>query len=285
MKRSFFLMAGFLLFVLIGVAQIQAEEIEDPKVEAEAYFRYMPSRDRDQAPGEVGLIESGSEFSYNFKVAGKMPVTVSVGENFVGINQKNISVALPAHLTQITTDLDAYLPTPYEKWYLGVGVCPSFNSDNWDGGSDSFRISERTFLVYQPKDELTFIVGVAFYPGYEDNIWPVLGMIYKPNDKLSFNLIPKRPNITYRFNERLAAFLTGGFEDEEFQVSRGNGSAVLRYRQDRVGTGAEFDINKNIQSFVTVGGEFNRFLEYKDDIGKVQVKSGFYTEVRLQAKF
>jgi hypothetical protein len=271
--------------VFIVAARTQAQETGDSPIEAYSYFRYMPSRDRDEAAGKVSLIESGSQFSYNFKVAGKMPVTISVGEEFVGINKKNISVPLPSHLTIINSDLDAYLPTPYEKWFLGVGASPSFNSDDWDGSTESFRMSGRTFLVYQPKEELTLMAGVAFYPGYVDNVLPVFGMIYKPNDKLSFNLTPNRPNITYRVNERLAAFVTGGFDFEEFQISRGSGSAVLQYRQDRVGTGVEFDINKNIQSFVTLGGAFNRFLEYRDNIGKVEIKNGLYTEVRLQAKF
>ncbi len=274
------------LFVLAGAAQIRAEEVDDPAIEADSYFRYLPSRDRDQAPGEVGLIEAGSEFSYNFKIADKMPVSISVGQDFVGINAKNVSVPLPAHLTQISTDIETYLPTPYDNWYVGVGVSPSFNSDNWSGSADAFRISERTFLVYRPSDNLTLVGGVALFPGYENNIWPVIGMIYKPNDKLSFNLTPRRPNITYRLNERLAVFLTGGFDSEEYQVKRTNiQEAVLQFSEDRIGTGVEYDINKNIQSFLTVGGAFSRFLEYKDDIGKVQMKSGVYTEFRLQAKF
>ena len=263
MKRSLFYIVAFVFFVLVGATQIQAEEVKDPAIEAHSYFRYLPSRDRDQAPGEAGLIESGSQFRYNFKVGDKLPVEISVGQDFVGIDEKNISVRLPAHLTQISAGLYTYLPTPYEKWFLGLGVSPSFNSDNWDGSSESFRISGRTFLVYRPSDELTLVMGVAFYPGYDNNIWPALGMIYKPNDKLSFNLTPRRPNITYRINERFAAFLTGGFNSNEYQVSRGNGSAVFKFSEDRVGSGVEFDINKNIQSFVTVGGAFGRFLQAK----------------------
>jgi hypothetical protein len=284
MKYFIALLTAGLIF---GAAiQVQAEEVTNPTVEFDSYFRYRPSVDREQAPGKISLIESGAEVGYNFKIADKLPVSIAVGQEFVGINEENISVPLPARLTQIYVDLDTYLPTPFKKVYLGVRVSPSFNSDNWSGDSESFRISEKTFLVYQPSDTLTLIAGAAFYPGYEYNIWPFAGMIYKPTEKLSFNLVPRMPSIKYRMNERLAVLLTGAFENEEFQVARGNtGSAVLKYREKRIGGGVEYDVNKHIQAFMTVGGSFGRFLDYKDDIGKVQIESGVYTEVRLQAKF
>jgi long-subunit fatty acid transport protein len=112
-----------------------------------------------------------------------------------------------------------------------------------------------------------------------------LGFIYQPNDRLSFNIVPKRPNVSYKLNDKLTVFAEAGMSYEEYEVTKDDlKNVVLRFKEDRLGTGIKYKFNKFIESSVTVGGVFNRSLKYRDSLGKVDIKSGFYSEFRVEIK-
>jgi len=57
---------------------------------------------------------------------------------------------------------------------------------------------------------------------------------------------------------------------------------VLEYNEMHLGTGVKYQVNKNIQSSISGGFIFNRSIKYKDDdLGKVSLKNGLYTELRV----
>jgi hypothetical protein len=196
------------------------------------------------------------------------------------------AVELPAHLTGFITSIDVTLPFfNLNNTYLRLGVEPSFYGDNWNADSSAFRIPSRIFATYQPNDKLTLLLGVAVYPDYHHQVWPIVGLIYKPNDKLTFDLTPKRPNITYSFNEKLNVFAEGNLSYDEFEVEKGNlKNVVLEYTEAHLGAGIEYNLNKFIKASISGGGVFNRQLKYKDVPGKVAIKDGAYTEFRLDVK-
>lgn len=250
--------------------------------ELDSYFRFMPSRKTDGPPGKVEIMEADSKYSYEFKAFEQLPVKLSLENKYIGI-ENSTEVELPAHLAGLITDIETTLPFfNFNNTYIRFGVSPSFYSDDWDFPASSFRIPSRTYLVYQPSDKWTFIAGVAVYPEFEYDVVPILGFIYKPNDKLSFNITPERPNISYLLNDRVTLFAEGGVSLDEFEVTKDNlKSAVLQYRELHLGAGIKYKVNKFIQSSLSVGGMFNRYLEYKDSLGKVDIKDGIYTEFRV----
>jgi hypothetical protein len=128
--------------------------------------------------------------------------------------------------------------------------------------------------------------GIAVYPDFEDEVLPIVGFIYKPNDKLSFNIVPKRPNITYALNNRVSLFTEGSLAlNKEFEVKRDNAeNVVLTYKETRLGSGIKFRFNRYIQASVSAGGLFKRRLRYRDNQGKVDIKDGLYTEFRVEIK-
>jgi len=283
MKYAIILCVLFLF--LASAVTLHAQESCDASLETDSYVRYMPSADREQAPGEVGLIESGSKYTYKFKVADKMPVELAIGGEYIGIDE-NVNVPLPAHLTCVALDLDTYLPTPYDDIYLGIGVSPSFYGEDWDYESSAFRIPVRSYLVYQPSEELTWLAGVAVYPDFDNEVWPILGVIYKPDEQWYFNLTPKRPSISYKLSERFTLFVEGGLTNSEFEVERNNvEGVVLKYKEMHLGSGVKFDLNDYVQTSLSLGGAFNRQLKYRDERGKVNIENGLYAEFRLQTKF
>ncbi|MDD5044726.1 MAG: DUF6268 family outer membrane beta-barrel protein [Candidatus Omnitrophica bacterium] len=270
---------------LTGVVTPQEEE--EFVNEVDTYARYMPSRKVDAQAGKVAIVETNAGYAYNLKAFGKLPIELSVQSEYVGINNSTV-VKLPAHLTAVSTGIEVTLPFfTLEKTYIRFGVSPSYYTDNWSAESSAFRIPILTYLIYQPNEKLTFVLGVSERPDfYNEEVSPIVGVIYKPNDKLAFNLVPPRPNITYMLNNKLGVFVEGALAYDEYEVTQnGQKGLILMYEKKRLGTGLKYKVNRFIQAWVTVGGVFNQTLQYRDSTGKVKMDNGFYSEVRLRARF
>jgi hypothetical protein len=77
-------------------------------------------------------------------------------------------------------------------------------------------------------------------------------------------------------------FAEGGIMSDEYEVDKeGRKNVVLEYQAYRGGAGISYKFNKNIESSVSLGGVFNRRMQYRDSLGKVNVGSGIYSEFRI----
>ena len=133
---------------------------------------------------------------------------------------------------------------------------------------------------YEPLE--TFVAGVAVYPDYRDKVLPIVGFIYKPNEKWLFNITPDNPTIAYTLNDKVTLFAEGGIMGDEYEVDKdGRKNVVLEYNAYRGGAGISYAVNKYIEGSVAVGGVFNRRLQYRDSLGKVNIDSGMYSEFRI----
>ena len=250
--------------------------------ELDSYVRYMPSCSVDAKSGKVAVTDSASEFSYDLKVFGELPVELAIGSRYIGINNTT-SVKLPAHLTQISFGVETILPFFFDKTYLTLGLAPSFYSDSWNFNSSTFRLPQRYFFIHQFDKKLTFICGVGVFPSFKDVVEPILGFIYKPDGRLTFNITPSKPEITYVFNDKLTLLLEADMSEDEFEVTKDNlKNTVLEYNEMHLGAGVKYQVNKYIQSSISGGYIFNRSIKYRDDdLGKVGIKNGLYTELRV----
>lgn len=275
-----------IVLLLIFHSGLNAEiESEGKIISIDSYLRYIPSRGVDAQSGKTGVTESDTECSYEFKVFDRLPVKFSLDNKYLGI-ENTTGVELPAHLVGLTMDIETALPfLNLNKTYLRLGISPSFYGEDWDFSTSSFRIPVRSLLIYKPNSQWTFLGGIAIYPDFENEVLPILGFIYKPNDKLTFNLIPKRPGISYLINDRITLFAEGGSSLDEFEVTRDNfKNVVLRYKEMHLGGGVKYKVNQFIQGSIQAGGMFNRSLKYRDNQGKVKIKDGLYTEFRIEIK-
>jgi hypothetical protein len=253
--------------------------------EVDSYVRYLPSRSVDAMPGEVGVVESEAECSQEYKIFSGLPVKLSLNTQYIGI-ENTTPVELPAHLFGLAWDAEATFPFwDFKKTYLRLGVSPSFYADDWNFPASAFRIPVRSLLIYLPNARWTFLAGLAVYPDFENRVLPILGFIYKPNEKLIFNITPRRPNISYILDRQVTLFAEGGSSLSEFEVSKDNTeNVVLSYKETRLGGGIEFTPRSSVKTSLSAGGVFNRSLKYRDSLGKVGVRGGFYTELRLEWK-
>jgi len=282
-KKIVFFLIFLTAFFYLDTANILKAEEELYSNKADSYSRYMPPSNIKAAQGGVSITEAESEYSHYFKVAGKLPIKLSIDAQYIGIKD-DVAVELPSRLTGNSFDFETTLPFfNFDKTYFRFGLSPSFYTDDWDFDASAFRIPSRYFFIWQPKDNLTFIAGVAVYPDYDTSALPIAGFIYKPSEKWLFNIVPKRPSISYKLNDKTTVFTEGGGAiNSEFEVTRGNQkNVVLKYKETRLGAGVKYKFNSYIKASVQGGEVFGRTLKYLDGAGKVNIKQGAYAELRV----
>lgn len=262
----------------------EEEKEEQFPSEAQSFIRYIPTRSVNAMSGSVGIIESEAEYNYEFKAFGKIPIQFGIGTEYIGIQNSLTEVELPANLTGLSTGVRVILPfLKFSNTYLATELRPSFYSTDWIFRTSSFRMPIHSFAIYKPSDKFMCILGIGIYPDYEDNVVPIAGFVYKPNERLSFNIMPTRPTITYALNDKIDLFAALDMVGSEFEVIRDKRKKViLKYDETCLGGGAIYKLNRFIQASVSTGGVLGRRLEYRDSVGKVAIKNNFYTEFRLE---
>lgn len=262
------------------------QEDEFP-LEADSFFRYVPVSSAHDQAGKVGITHSASEFSYTYKAFGQLPIEFSLNGEYIDANANDaLVVSLPSHLTATEFAVQATVPFfNINNTYLRVKLQPGFYSDNWNFRPNSFRLDNYTYLIYQPDEKWVFVCGVGSSPGTEDPVFPIAGVIYKPNEKLAFNIIPSTPNISYAINKCATVFVNGGFSSNEYKVLKdGYRGAALQYNEIHAGGGIKLSINKYLDAYLGSGYMFNRYLKYRDSLGKVNLENNIYSEFRIEAR-
>lgn len=275
----------FSAFSVPAAAEGQDEDSEPN--EFSSSMRFMPSSTAKHTGAKVQMAQSEIEYSRKFKAFGRLPIVVSLGAEYIGLNNSS-GVKLPAQLAVAYADIEVTLPFfNFRNTYFRTAVTPSFCADSWDFDVSDFRIPFRNYLVYEANKKLIFVAGAVVYPNCEDDVSPIAGVIYIPNDKLVFNITTDNPSISYALNRRLTLFLEGDVNIEEFEISQGFVTQrVLRYGESYLGSGVEYELNKYASASFSMGGTFNRALKYRGSgQGKVSLENGFYTQFNLGAEF
>ncbi len=250
--------------------------------------RYLPESDVNAMSGEVEIAESEFEIEYEFKAFEQLPVTLSLKQTHIDINE-NLPVTLPSRLEGRQFGFSTKFPIPYvdlEHYFMGVDIFPSLYTDDWDWENSAFRIPFRAYVIYKPKEEFILVGGVSVRIDYDEEVLPVIGLIYKPNDRLSFNLASDDPNITYKINDTTSVFMEFGFRFDEYEVTRnGIKGVVLKYKEASSGVGVKYGVYQNLEASLSVGGVVSRRIRFRDDVGKVEPDSVVYGRGKLEYKF
>lgn len=277
-----------MLLALFFNASFLGADAEEPRIVAGIQSRHIYSSDIKATDGDIDITSMEFDITYKFKVAGELPVDISLDVGHKDINA-DTPVDLPSHLESRRLGLSTKFPTPWvgdDRFFMGLDIFPTLNTDSWDWESGAFRIPFRGYLIFKESDDLILIGGVSVRPEYENEILPVFGLIYRPNDRLSFNFASNDPNISYELNDATLLRWEMNYVWEEYEVTRGaQESVVLRYQEISSGFGLEHQFNETFKGTVSAGGVFNRQLEYSDEVGKVAPDTGFYTSARLTAAF
>ncbi len=248
--------------------------------------RLMPAVTLDDQPGSIGFNEQGFEYAHDVKAFGRLPLEFSLATRRIGIDDRGIvsTVPLSSQLTAVQVGVEGTVPLgSLPHTYLRAKVMPSCNTDNWSYRASAVRVPVHIYGIYQPNDQWTWVAGIAIYRDYKERFFPIVGFIYKPNDRLTVSLVPDRPEISYALTKRLSVFGEGGASYEEYDVRKGDfRDVVLRYRETHLGGGVTVKLTSRISASVSSGYMFDRYLEYGDSRGKFNVKNGAYTEGRME---
>jgi len=258
---------------------------EAETLSAEYYLVYMPMTPFVAQPGKMRIVDQAMEFGYETALGGRLPIEFTLGTRHINLNGKEpIPVTLPGKLTEIAYGMEATFPFPvFDDTYLRFDMKPTYASDDWNHDSGTFRMPMNTFLIHQPSERLILVGGISATPGYEYPVWPIIGMIYKPTDRIAFNLVPSRPNVVYSVTDHLDLFFEGDISATEFKVTKdGYKGAILRYNETHIGGGVKLNLGESLTASLSTGYMMNRYLKYRDSLGKVNLKNNAYSELRFE---
>lgn len=272
---------------LLEEGSISTLKEEEPafSFESDSFARYIPRESVYSQQGKLGIIDTGSEQSIKTKAFGVLPVGFIVGARYIGI-ENSTGVTLPASLTSVSLGMEVTGPFfGIDKTYSFIGLYPSWYDSNWQCRSASFRTPFTVLAIRKPNERLTLIAGVAAFPEFQNEVTPVIGFRYLPNDRLTFDLIPPKPSISYKLNKELSIFAEGGLTNNEYNVKKdGNKSEILKYEEMNLGGGFSYQLGKNALFSLSAGSVMSHRLKYKDYVGKIRVKNGSYVNLGVLIK-
>src|SRR3990167_3661796 len=109
MKQGMYVIMAMMIFFCANLNAAEDEAEETFQSELNSYFGYAPSRSADNTEGEGGTYSTGWEYSYEHKFFGKLPVTFTIGNDAMFIDNST-PMDLPSHLVVMTTDVETILP-------------------------------------------------------------------------------------------------------------------------------------------------------------------------------
>ncbi len=287
-RASFFIvvfMATGMSFNKELFAESQMTEV-NPVFDLESYVKFIPSRKEENGSGKISIVEASSDQSLELKAFKDLPISLTINTKYIGMNEAT-DLHFPGYLTTAGVDVETTVPFfGVDKTFLRLGANPSFYSDTWDFSVASFRLPLRTVFIYQPNNQLTLLSGLAFYPDFENKFYPIVGFIYKPNDRLTFNITTENPNITYALNNKTDLFLEGNaYLDEEFNTTRDRvKDVVLEYREITFGGGISHKFNSRVTASFSVGDAIDRVIKYKNSPDVIKIRDGAYFEFKFDIK-
>ena len=164
--------------------------------------------------------------------------------------------------------------------YLEVGTAPRYTKDFafelWGRAglysdfnkltSDSFRLSGNASVLIGLTNEAEGVLGVVYLNRSRVKILPRIGVIWKPNERVTWKLVFPDPKlsryITKINNIDWTCYLQGHYGGGTWTISdpEEGGTYLTDYNDIRIGLGIEFTNYATINGFVEFGGAFGREL-------------------------
>ncbi len=170
--------------------------------------------------------------------------------------------------------------------------------DVWDNiQSQDFDFRGGIGATYQRNKDLSLVFGLGIDPDYSLGIpvIPFLGLHCHFADQWNLNFGFPKTSIDYQLlpNLRLSP-IELGFEGGSFHTSKSYGSSVgdpqlndrkLDYREVRVGVGADYALQKNIDVTLNAGAVVYREFDFRDANTSPEVKPAPFVQVGVKVGF
>jgi hypothetical protein len=230
------------------------------------------------------------EYSHRFLLGGRIYLRLGAGYERFDFNRT--AVPVPEYLQSIYglagleymvgNDVGAFL-------YLRPGF---YTEDRLDISSFDIPVTlGRAFILQQ--DRLYLIVGAtgAGLRG-EFPVLPIAGVIWKPNDRLNFFLVPPEPRISYKVTRDLDVFVNGQIVGGSFRTHRDTAvrperlqNATLDYTEYRAGLGLEYRCSPSVAVTVNGGYAFQRRFDFDRAGEELEADGAPFVRAALRADF
>ena len=177
------------------------------------------------------------------------------------------ALALPSWVYAAHLDL-MWLPKIGERWLGVLAGNPGWYSDFEGDTGDAFRLTGQAIVRYDwTPDRLQFVLGAAYIHRINRTWLPVAGIIWKPNDDWTCNLVFPEGKIGHRVCQGEGyehwLYFAGGFGGNNWRVQRpGGDSDILAILDWRLILGWERKLDGGAGVNVEVGYIFSRELEF-----------------------
>lgn len=198
-------------------------------------------------------------------------------------------IDLPPRLHDLALDLHVFRVFA-NKWIADFAVAPGIYADDHSFDSDdALRINGRALAIYAPTLETKWVLGVTYVDGGWAKVVPVAGVVYEPNDDVSYELVFPRPRAAWRLarspvpgRDEYWFYVAGEFANSAWAFEQSDGTQdVLAYRDFRAIVGLERKIVGGVSSRIETGYVFNRDIKVAsisgDDIsldGTILLRAG-----------
>ena len=151
-------------------------------------------------------------------------------------------------------------------WGYDVGVAPGVHSDFDRFEDDAIRITGRAVASFQPRPDITYVLGVVYLDREDVNLLPVAGLIWTPHDQVRWELVFPRPRVMWRWScegwTEDWLYLAGEFGGGSWSVQRSGVSDQVTVRDYRVLLGLERKSPSGAGRRIELGYVFGRVVEF-----------------------
>lgn len=262
--------------------EMMADSEQPPRTlwNASVDLTWLPDNDIRGTGGSVGMEEVAAKFGRKFQLTPSLNLSSDIAYSL-----RNIDAPAGARLPEALHTISVNVGGNYQvdkDISLTLLVAPGLNGDFEEIGSDDIRTRIGFMGRYNYSEKLTLLAGLIYQQGNKSiPVLPVLGAIYRPDERWVLSLAAPRPGVTYSPNRTSSYYIGGEFAGTEYQLHDASlGAKIISYRDFRALAGAEYSLISALKVNVAGGYAFARkFVFYDGSRADVELDDGPFVRV------
>jgi hypothetical protein len=250
---------------------------------------WLPNSNSPDAGGKVGMSELKLKLGRGYRITSRLDLTPEFSYSLLHLDAPG-AARLPESLHTVSLGLRGdYRLSP--KLSLSVLAAPGLSGDFLRIGGADIRARFGFSGRYNSSEKWTLLAGLIYQQGYRSlPVFPIIGAIYRPDDRWIFSLAAPRPGVTYLAGNGSRLYAGGEMFGGEFQLHEpALGARVIRYRDFRIVGGAQFPLGASFKADFSAGYAFSRRFVFYDILESnrpdIKVNAGPFVKAGLKAEW
>lgn len=154
----------------------------------------------------------------------------------------------------------------YRRWdgsAVRLSVMPGFYTDVDEWSFDSFFIPLEVTGIQAFNPQISGLLGLAVYPGFERAFDPRFGVRFAPIEEVRIDLMYPESRVVFRPVEEWETF--AGIRHEavnEYRLPDSDGRRLLAYRETSLYAGVAWPVFEGVRATAELGYVFNREVDF-----------------------